>query len=94
MPVIDSVKEDARNSFKPLETRENKDQTQWSEFSGLRRGIKNNSQPCSVGCCLLNAKRKMQNAKCKVMETFLALLEKQTAIILFCFYDPLFVLNL
>ena len=40
MTVIDSVKEDARNSFKPLETRENEDQTQWSEFSGLRRDIK------------------------------------------------------
>ena len=40
MSVIDSVKEDARNSFKPLETRENEDQTQWSEFSGLRRDIK------------------------------------------------------
>ena len=72
MPVIDSVKEDARNSFKPLETRENKDQTQWSEFSGLRRGIKNNSQPNTVGCCFLNAKCKMQmanrvqNAKCKM----------------------------
>ena len=77
MPVIDSVKEDARNSFKPLETRENKDQTQWSEFSGLRRGIKNNSQPCSVGCCFFegkgqnegkgqSAKGRVQRAECRV----------------------------
>ena len=37
---------------------------------------------------------KVQNAKCKVMEAFLALLKKQTAIILFCLYDLLLVLNL
>jgi hypothetical protein len=83
MPVIDSVKEDARNSFKPLETRENKDQTQWSEFSGLRRGIKNNSQPCSVGCCFFEGKGqrekgRVQSAECRVKEAFRAELKKHT----------------
>ena len=51
MTVIDSVKENARNSFKPLETRENEDQTQWSEFSGLRRDIKTTANRNAVGCC-------------------------------------------
>jgi hypothetical protein len=37
---------------------------------------------------------KGQRAKGKGMVAFLALLEKQTAIILFCLYDPLLVLNL
>ena len=72
MTVIDSVKENARNSFKPLETRENEDQTQWSEFSGLRRDIKTTANRNAVGCCFLrakckrSAKGKVQSAECKV----------------------------
>ena len=41
-----------------------------------------------------SAKGKGQRAKGKGMVAFLALLEKQTAIVLFCLYDPLLVLNL
>ena len=37
---------------------------------------------------------KGQREKVKGVEAFLALLKKQTAIILFCLYDPLLVLNL
>ena len=126
MTVIDSVKENARNSFKPLETRENEDQTQWSEFSGLRRDIKTTANRNAVGCCFLSAKCRVQSAECRVqsaeckvqsaecrvqsvecrvqsaecrvqsaecrvMEAFLALLEKQTAIILFSLDKSLLV---
>ena len=74
MTVIDSVKEDARNSFKPLETRENEDQTQWSEFSGLRRDIKTTANRERLAVVFLRAKGKGQRAKGKGMVNFLALL--------------------
>ena len=65
MTVIDSVKENARNSFKPLETRENEDQTQWSEFSGLRRDIKTTANRNAVGCCFFEGKGKRAKGKGK-----------------------------